>query len=498
MIKSSKYYPLMHLLLIYLIVNSLLINANELNYLSKPLEVERDNPRVKNIIVGSFIGGLSHLAPLLEISKILVERGYNVTLISPENNHYTKYEKIKHYSTGPKFDFKDIAGWKKIMYEDPPSIMSFFPSYFEHAYSLYLNSYYVYERVFNELKPDLFLCDLIQNEVCLDVAWKLKKPAVNLGSSLSINLENESFLERLRCFVIPKFEVVWTTRSAISHLNELRAKLGISPTSHPYARIKNKLFLADTFFGFDLPTPLSPVYTEIGPILSDNYPPLTPEVKTFLDNHPRTMFISLGTFVYTTKKNIGILLQSFIEATENGVIDGVIWGLATVGVEEIPETITLSNGKELNTMYIINNQHPNIQILSFAPQFSILAHENCKLFLSHAGAGSSHEAMYNGKPMLVMPIALDQHGNAERLENMAGVSLTLSKTKLNVKEILIKIRRLLSEEKFKINSERMKSLTRINSKRKHRAADLIEHVIKSNELKEKLITQEWDLSKEII
>lgn len=53
-LKALKYFPLMQLLLIYLIVNSLLINADDLN---KPLEVEHGNPRVKNIIVGSFVGG---------------------------------------------------------------------------------------------------------------------------------------------------------------------------------------------------------------------------------------------------------------------------------------------------------------------------------------------------------------------------------------------------------------------------------------------------------
>src|SRR6185369_6962078 len=60
------------------------------------------------------------------------------------------------------------------------------------------------------------------------------------------------------------------------------------------------------------------------------------------------------------------------------------------------------------------------------------------------------------------------------------------KLNLDVEEILTKIQRLLSEKKFKINGERMKSLARINSKRKYRAADLIEYVIQAHELKEEL------------
>ena len=217
--------------------------------------------------------------------------------------------------------------------------------------------------------------------------------------------------------------------------------------------------------------------------MSDDYSPLASETKEFLEKHPRTMFVAFGTMWCASKKNNGIFLQSFIEAIENDMLDGVIWGLSKAKVDEIPKKITLSNGKELDTFDIINNKHPNIQILSYAPQFSILAHENCRLFLSHGGTSSSNEALYNGKPILVMPIAFDQYGNAEKLEEFAGVALTLDKTNLKVEEILTKIRRLLSEEKFKINSEKMRFLARINSKRKYRAADLIEYVIRSYELK---------------
>ena len=209
--------------------------------------------------------------------------------------------------------------------------------------------------------------------------------------------------------------------------------------------------------------------------MSDVYTPLASETKEFLEKHPRTMFVAFGTWVSTSNKNNGILLQSFIEAIENDMLDGVIWGLSKTQSDEIPEKITLSNGKEFNTIDIINNKHPNIQILSYAPQFSILAHENCRVFLSHGGTSSSNEALYNGKPILVMPIAFDQYGNAEKLDEFSGVALTLDKANLNVKEILTKIQRLLSEENFKINSEKMKILARINGKRKYGAADLIEY-----------------------
>ena len=52
------------------------------------------------------------------------------------------------------------------------------------ANDIYLNNYYTYERVTNEVKPDLFFCHLT-DDVCYDMAWKLKKPVIGfVGSSL--------------------------------------------------------------------------------------------------------------------------------------------------------------------------------------------------------------------------------------------------------------------------------------------------------------------------
>ncbi|CAJ0639404.1 16223_t:CDS:2 [Entrophospora sp. SA101] len=424
-----------------------------------------------------------------------------VTLVSPEDySPKPEYEKIKHYSTGKKFVASEIDAFKKTFYTRT-SAFDIFPSLIKLQIDRYSEHLKVYERVSNEVNPDLFLCDFGNNEVCFDVALKLGKPAVSVTSFLlaiqqapylsdpvhgcSINMENESFLERLKCFVFPKIKMYQAYKTISSEMNEKRAESGI-PDVNVFERYANILFLIDGFFGFEVPSKLAPIHQLIGPIMSDTYPPLAPETEKFLKEHPRTMFVALGTVVLTSKKTNGILLQSFLEAVENNVVDGVIWGLSKVKVDSIPETITLSSGKVFNTTDIINNKHPNIQILSFAPQFSILAHDNCKVFLSHVGQSSSNEAMYNGKPILALPIAFDQYGNAEKLKTFAGTALTLDKIDLTVEEVLIKIQRLLTEEKFKINAEKMKLLARINSKGKYKAADLIEFAIHSNELNQKL------------
>jgi UDP:flavonoid glycosyltransferase YjiC (YdhE family) len=46
--------------------------------------------------------------------------------------------------------------------------------------------------------------------------------------------------------------------------------------------------------------------------------------------------------------------------------------------------------------------HPRVLLLPFAPQRALLAHPYVSLFVSHGGAESSHEAMYDGVPMLIV------------------------------------------------------------------------------------------------
>ncbi|RIB18108.1 Glycosyltransferase Family 1 protein [Gigaspora rosea] len=188
------------------------------------------------------------------------------------------------------------------------------------------------------------------------------------------------------------------------------------------------------------------------------------------------MYIALGSNMFTTSENYATLLQTALELINQNILDGVIWATVKFNESELPTTFNLSNGDIVPISNLINNLHPHIYIMKYAPQFAILSHENTKVFLSHGGVGSGHESMYTATPMLVLPIALDQPGNAERLE-LTGMALKLSKLDLKVDDIISKVVRLLNEESFKMNAKRMQVLAKFNSKRKYRGADLIEMVL---------------------
>ncbi|CAI2166617.1 8763_t:CDS:2 [Funneliformis geosporum] len=417
------------------------------------------NETSKNILIGSFIGGWNQLRPLIEICKILMNRGHNVTLISPGkySSPSSDYPIIHHISSGPSFDLSIIPEYREILSE---------------------------EYMANEtIKVDLFFCDLFLNEACIDVAWLMNKPLVTMSSKLypmmgcHVNMEREPFLERFRCAIIAPIQMNYVLSPYTKRLNELRKSLDVS-NSESFEKLQNSLFLADTFFGFETPHQTPPLYQEIGPIMSDNHLPLTKDLNNFIALHRRIIYVNFGTQVCTTYMTNVILLQAFIEAINNNIIDGIIWKLTKSSSKVLfPSTIMLSGSKTI----INTSNHPSIHIIEESPQFAILNHSNIKIHLTHGGIGSIYESLFTGTPMLLLPIAFDQFGNSEKLlEN--GVGLLLSKVSLDVQDIIRKIQTLQKDKYILINVERMKSLAILNSKRKFRAADLIEFVLYSNQL----------------
>ena len=150
--------------------------------------------------------------------------------------------------------------------------------------------------------------------------------------------------------------------------------------------------------------------------MSEEYPPLAPELSDFMNGHERVLYVAFGTRYFTTIEKNSKLLQSFVEVINKKIIDGVIWSLVETSKDDFYSTLSLTDGTQVQTSPILNNENPHIRIVKFASQFAVLNHTNTKLFFSHGGAGSSHESLYTGTPMLVLPFGGDQMGNAQKIK----------------------------------------------------------------------------------
>jgi polyene glycosyltransferase len=92
----------------------------------------------------------------------------------------------------------------------------------------------------------------------------------------------------------------------------------------------------------------------------------------------------------------------------------------------------------------------NLRIENWLPsQIDVLAHPHVRVFFNHAGSNSVHEALYFGKPVLMMPLWLDCYDLAARVTD-AGSGLTVGRREKNKPEVLAsKLTRLVSDPSFR-------------------------------------------------
>jgi len=110
-----------------------------------------------------------------------------------------------------------------------------------------------------------------------------------------------------------------------------------------------------------------------------------------------------------------------IKAIHNALAGGpwfVVWSLYQWGLEQLPEVD--------NKQFLISK---------WIPQAAILAHSECKVFITHGGWGGLMEAAATGKPVLCLPFFGDQPTNAQLVEE-SGWGLALTNQKVSPVEVM--------------------------------------------------------------
>lgn len=208
----------------------------------------------------------------------------------------------------------------------------------------------------------------------------------------------------------------------------------------------------------------------IGPIQPSNIQPLTDDLASYLDVRSNVLYVAFGQMYVPTQKEFNNIAAALLENYRAGIIDGILW--ASRGLPK-----DMLESFQANTTYDTTgfSNNPDIRFEKWVPQYSVLNHTATKLFLSHAGAASSHDAIFNGVPMLLYPFASDQPTNSVLLER-AGVALVINRKATTMERISRKIKVMLIDrrEEFVSNMKQMQTIALISSKRKELAADILE------------------------
>lgn len=247
-------------------------------------------------------------------------------------------------------------------------------------------------------------------------------------------------------------------------------------------RHSNAIKLVNSFWGMESPRPVGPFVEYVGPIIGTSYDELPESMAKFMDEHKRVVYTAFGQTYSPSGLEFEALLTGLLEAYESKYFDGFIWSFSMRSRQEpgLPKKITTQSGKVYNVQDLFDGLYADLRFEAWSPQFAILHHPHCSLFISHGGASSIHESLFNGVPLLIHPFASDQPANAFSMQD-AGVGLMLDRKALNVTDTVEKIGIILNDKAgtFKSNMNSMQTLVHLRSKRKEYAADVIEEVMYS-------------------
>jgi hypothetical protein len=197
----------------------------------------------------------------------------------------------------------------------------------------------------------------------------------------------------------------------LNQQHAFQQEMGFEPSFDQFATRYNDIpKLINNVFGIEVPRPLSPFINMIGPVMRNSYPSIDSVTAAFLNSHSHIVYVAFGQYAAPSVDDIVLIMKTLLKLKEQKYIDGILWaGLRSDLVPEIISTTTRNYTRE----YLRN--YNDLLMIDWAPQFAILQHPATSFFFSHGGAGSLHEALYNGVRLFVFPYFGDQPLNARTI-----------------------------------------------------------------------------------
>lgn len=203
----------------------------------------------------------------------------------------------------------------------------------------------------------------------------------------------------------------------------------------PYAGDLEKLtelMLVNSMPAVDYPDSIPPNIIQIGGMQIEEPKPLPKDLEEFLANGKKgSVLMSLGTNIRSDQigeEKIKTVLEVF---------------------RQIPDYNFLW---KFETSELISELPSNVKIVAWLPQNDILTHDKVKLFITHAGLLSSHEALWWGIPMVGIPFIGDQYRNLHKLVE-SGVALKVDFHTFSIENFKSAINEVLRNPKYKKNVE---------------------------------------------
>ena len=371
------------------------------------------SPVAKRLLF-SVLGGQGHVTPTLPLVGELTRRGHHVD-----------------YACGPEFaDPVATAGAERVAL---PGLPPFHPPanvgaeivalWFRHFFAANAATFPVLLEHCRDHRPDAVVYDATNWPARL-VAGKLDIPAVRTVPHLAANDSYRGVDQALTAGLDDHPTMTAFARDVAAFADEHHVELDIAATMDVTEAL-NLVFVPRAF------QPAGDSFDDrfrfLGPVLGERTgePPWAP-----LDPQRPLLYISLGSIFTNHLEFYRTCLQAFDD-------DRRQVAMTTGGTD--PDTL--------------GPRPATVDVRPWFPQLQVLAHAHG--FISHAGMGSTMEALYYGVPLLTLPQMPEQVVNADRVSEL-GLGYRLDPSSLDPERLRQVVDEVTSSTEIRANLEWMR------------------------------------------
>ena len=361
----------------------------------------------------------SHILRHGAIGESLIQRGHESYMIKHSSidipdQLYNSSIHFVNYDTDDQIHFIQTRNFSEIyttkLVKDPLSGVKALLEFFDKQCEDLLANEPLYERLARE-RFDFVLVDAFSSLQCfLAYPRRLGVPYGGVGmlppterftASLQINyitptLPHKTFpakpslVHRLRQWLM--INIMNTVIEYRQNSDLLRAFLKDKPITH-FSQLRDgaQMWLVDMHPILDVPRPSVPNVIPVGGLTTGPAKSLPDDLQQFADEADQGLIIvAFGTVVtHLPPEDVVKILNAL-----NNVTERVVFAM---------------------TSPIDAYVRPGIRIMSWIPQNDLLGHPNTKLFITHCGSCSQHQAVYHAVPMLGIPYQEEQTYNAQKM-----------------------------------------------------------------------------------
>uniref|UniRef100_A0A914WMV5 glucuronosyltransferase n=1 Tax=Plectus sambesii TaxID=2011161 RepID=A0A914WMV5_9BILA len=214
--------------------------------------------------------------------------------------------------------------------------------------------------------------------------------------------------------------------------------------AHAIVRQAVENMIINGFVALDFPRPLPVGFHHLSDLTLSNKASqssrspvkLEPEWERLLSSRKGAILFSFGTIAKSSEIPVDMKM-AFLAALAKFTDYSIIWRYE----EAFPEAL----------------QYEHIHLVSWLPQKDLLADERTKLFITHGGYNSLLESTKAGVPMVLIPLFVDQYGNAMRAVRL-NIGVNVDKNTITAESFASAIDQVLNDQSFADRAKRMANI----------------------------------------